>query len=91
MPYWNTETGHLRPLTVKIEAARMDEQGNRLSVEVVEVPADEDGEPRMTRGPEGGDVYDTEAEPTWIDDGDVGARVLSPFQVRVSATLLMRP
>ena len=87
LPYWNTETGKLSPLTVQVQAAKHDEMGQMVLdemgepvIEQIEVPCDENGEPILN--PENG-AYDTEAEPAWVDDGDIGAKVLSPFQVRV--------
>jgi hypothetical protein len=82
LPYWNEQTGKLRPLTVPVEAMVYDEAGNPVGMEEVECPADENGEPKMTDGPFG-PVYDLDAEPHYIDEGDVAVKVISPFQVRV--------
>lgn len=78
MPYWNTDSGKLQPLTTLVEAAKIDGQtGQPIGMEVIEVPANENGEPIMD---EMGN-FDLEAEPHWIDIGEVGYKVLSPFQI----------
>lgn len=84
LPYWNTDTGRLRPLTVPVEAVKYDaDTGEMVGVDIVECPCDVNGEPLMRTLDDGRQVYDLEAEPAWIDEGEVGERVLSPFQVRV--------
>lgn len=83
-PFWRTDTGKLRPLTVPVEAAKIDEEtGEVVGVTIVECPCNEDGEPIMKEGPGGGMIYDLEVQPAYVDEGDVGVKVISPFQVRV--------
>lgn len=83
-PYWNTDTGKLRPLTVPVEAVQVDEEtGDVVGIKIVECPCDENGDPIMKEGPDGTLVYDLDAEPAWVDEGEVGVKVVSPFQVRV--------
>lgn len=86
MPYWNRNSGILMPLTTIVQAAKMNRETGQpeadpatgeMLAEEVECPCDQDGNPIMT--PEGG--YDLEAQPAYIDIGEVGHRVLSPFQV----------
>jgi hypothetical protein len=87
MPYWNTETGRLRPLTRPEEVPVLDAEGlptldpltGEFATEVVEAPCDENGEPYRT---EDGQL-DLSREPAWVDEGDVGVRAYSPFQVYV--------
>lgn len=80
-PFWNTETGNLVPLTLHVEAQKIDEEtGQPVGAEVIEVPCDENGEPKLTPDQR----YDLEAQPHYVDEGDVGTKVLSPFQVRVN-------
>jgi hypothetical protein len=87
-PYWNTDTGRIRPLQVEMEVpvfdpetgeALTDESGEPVT-ETVMCPCDDKGEPLLT--PDG--RPDEEAEPAYVDEGDVGVKVYSPFQVRVS-------
>jgi hypothetical protein len=95
LPYWNTNTGKMVALTEMVEVPvfnpetgeqmmNTDEMGNPTGpmMEEVECPCDENGDPILT--PDG--RPDLEAEPAMIDQGDVGARVYSPFQVRVNPT-----
>lgn len=78
MPYWNQDSGILMPLTTLVEAARFDsETGEPDGVEAIEVPCDENGEPILNEDGH----YDTEAEPAYIDIGEIGYKALSPFQV----------
>jgi hypothetical protein len=83
LPYWNTDTGNLVPLTAEIEVPVFDEMtGEETGKEKVQCPCDENGEPMTT--PDG--RPDLSKEPAMIDEGEVGIRVYSPFQVRVNAT-----
>ena len=82
-PYWNTSTGKMRKLEVEMEVPVYEEvDGEKIEVgtEVVLVPLDEDGDPKL--GEDG--RPSPNAEPHVVDMGDVGVRVLSPFQVRVN-------
>ena len=80
VPYWNTSSGILQPLTTLVNALAHDrETGEPVGMEMIEVPADEDGEPILDE--EGG--FDLEAEPAYVDIGEVGYKVFSPFQVFV--------
>jgi len=80
MPYWNTDSGILEPLTTLVEAVAHDkETGQPAGMELIEVPSDEEGEPLLDE--EGN--YAVGQEPHYIDVGEVGYKVLSPFQVFV--------
>lgn len=79
MPFWNQNSGNLEPLMVEVEAQEHDAMMDGAptgQMKMIQVPADENGEPIVD---EFGN-YDLQAEPHWIDIGDVGYRVLSPFQ-----------
>jgi hypothetical protein len=82
-PVWNTRTGKMRKLEAEMDVPVYEEvDGEMVEVgsEVLMVPLDEDGEPKL-----GEDGRPTKgAEPHVVDQGDVGVRVLSPFQVRVN-------
>lgn len=80
-PYWNTRTGKIRRLEVEEDVPIFDSQGNLLRTETMMVPCDENGEPYLK--PDGS--FDLEKDPHIVDEGDVGVRVYSPFQVRVNA------
>lgn len=75
-PYWDTDTGKTVELTVPMQTLRWDMVG----YEYVDCPCDEDGEPILN---EDGSP-DLTAEPAVVDQGDVGIKVYSPFQVRVN-------
>lgn len=80
MPYWNTASGIFQPLTTLVSAGKFDSAtGEFVGEETVECPCDENGDPIMDE--EG--RYDLEAEPAYVDIGEVGYKVLSPFQVFV--------
>ena len=80
MPYWNTRSGILQPLSTIVESVAHDkETGQPVGMELLEVPADENGEPLMDE--EGN--YALDQEPAYIDIGEVGYKVFSPFQVFV--------
>jgi hypothetical protein len=84
MPYWNTSTGKMQKLEVEMEVPvyeDVDGEDIQVGTEMMMVPCDENGDPIIdpeTRRPRDG------AEPHVVDRGEVGVRVLSPFQVRVS-------
>lgn len=88
-PYWNTSTGKIKPLTIEVEVPKFDpETGAQMTdpetgepmTELMEAPVGEDGEPILLAD----GTPDPEAQPLMIDEGDVGVRVYSPFQVRVN-------
>lgn len=79
-PYWNTQTGKVRPLEIPVEVPKNDEMGSQIGTELAYAPADEDGEPFRDQLGE----IDFDAEATLVDEGDVGFRMYSPFQVRVN-------
>jgi hypothetical protein len=84
MPFWNNSTGRMRRMEVEMEVPVYEKvagQKTEVGVEVVTVPLDEDGEPKL--GSDGRPVPG--AEPYVVDIGDVGVRTYSPFQVRVNA------
>lgn len=85
-PFWNRDSGLLQPLTTLVNALVTDEFGDPVVgddeqplMETVECPCGADGEPLLD---EQGN-FDMEAEPHYIDIGEVGYRVRSPFQVFV--------
>jgi hypothetical protein len=83
LPYWNTETGKMTALTEEIEVPVYDEMtGEEVGKEMVQCPCDEKGEPYKT--PDG--RPDLTKEPAMLDEGEVGVKVYSPFQVRVNPT-----
>jgi len=79
MPYWNERSGILEPLTTLVQAVEHDGAlgGQPVAEKIIEVPADRNGEPILD---EQGN-YDLMAEPAYYDIGEVGYKVLSPFQV----------
>jgi len=79
MPYWNTHSGQIQPLTTLVEGMKYDEMGVALGAELVECPCDETGEPLLD---EQGN-FAIGSEPAYVDIGDVNVKVLSPFQVFV--------
>lgn len=82
-PYWNTSTGRMRRLEVEMDVPVYEEVDGRkieTGTEVLLVPLDEDGEPKL--GEDGRPAPG--AEPHVVDEGDIGVRVYSPFQVRVN-------
>lgn len=82
LPFWDDTAGDVEPMTIEVEAQVYDEEGNVVGVELVEVPLDEEGQPRMIEGPGGEEVYDVDADPVWRGQGDVACRSISPFHVR---------
>lgn len=80
-PYWRTDTGKMIPLQAEIEVPIMDELGMPTGqFQTAMAPLDDRGEPivdEMGRP-------DPTAEPAFVDQGDIGVRVFSPFQVRVN-------
>lgn len=89
LPYWNTDTGRLRALTVELEVPSIDPATGEPAIdpetmepatEWVTCPCDENGEPY--RDAEG--QPDLTKTPAYVDEGDLGFRVISPFQVRVN-------
>lgn len=79
-PYWNSDTGKMVPATATLEVPVYDEAGDLVGMEDAEVLLDKDGEPQLLENGQ----PDPEAEPYMIDEGDVGVRSYSPFQVRVN-------
>lgn len=79
-PYWNSYTGKMVPFEAEIEVPVFDENGRAVGMEPRTVFLDEDGEPQLL--PNGSP--DPGAEPHFVDEGEVGVRVPSPFQVRVN-------
>lgn len=86
MPYWNTESGKLMPLTTLVQGVMTDAETGMPEIDPVTgeplmqmlpCPCDAEGNPLMDAF--GG--YDLEAEPAYVDIGDVGYRVISPFLV----------
>lgn len=83
-PYWNEQTGNIIPLTVPMDLPEVDPETGEMSAKTVDVPVGPDGEPVMIMDQEHGImVPDLTAEPIYIDEGEIGAKVYSPFQVRV--------
>jgi hypothetical protein len=84
LPYWNTSTGRMRKLEVEMEVPIYEEvDGEKIQLGVGRevVPCDENGDPKLD--PETGAVK-RGAKPHVVDMGEIGVRVLSPFQVRVN-------
>lgn len=80
-PYWNTSTGKIRRLESPEMVPIFDSFGNKVGEEEVLVPLDENGLPYLKED----GSFDLDKNPTIVDDGEVGVRVYSPFQVRVNA------
>lgn len=88
MPYWNQDTGRIVPLVAPVEGHRHDEAGNPMfdpesgepMIDMVQCPCDADGDPIMDQFGN----YDLEAEPHYVDEGDVGYKVVSPFHYYVN-------
>ena len=80
LPYWNEDTGKMKPKMVEVRALVYDQDSHEAVGEtILEVPADREGTPMLTA--EG--LYDPEGVPFYYDEGEVGVKALSPFQVRV--------
>ena len=78
MGFWNTDTGKLQPNMALYEAEKLDANtGETMGTEVVNCPCDENGEAIMDQS----GMYDLEADPAYYDQGEIGVKVLSPFQV----------
>ena len=78
MPYWNEQSGNLKPITALEEVGKFDaETGELLGSGIMECPCGKDGMP-MTD--EMGNL-DMDAEPPYYDTGEIGVKILSPFQV----------
>ena len=82
--YWNTKSGNLQPIEAPVEGMWFDEGGDGMEYDVRNCPCDEEGEPKMTED----GMYDLEARPAQVDKGEVGRRVLSPFQVFIDPDAL---
>ena len=80
-PYWNENSGKLVLSEVPHEVPLTDANGDIIGTELAMVPADEDGNPQLDK--ETGLPKDNPKE-VWVDQGEIGIRVLSPFQVRVN-------
>jgi hypothetical protein len=79
-PYWNSNTGRFVVSEALMEVPAYDEMGEEVGTEEVPVLLDEKGEPQL--GPDG--RPDPDASPHYVDEGDIGVRAYSPFQVRVN-------
>jgi hypothetical protein len=78
-PFWNEDSGLLVPLTTLVQAEKVNQLGEVVGMEAIECPCDEQGEPLLD---EQGN-YDIEGDPHYVDMGEVGYKVRSPFQVFV--------
>ena len=76
MPFWNTDTGKMVPLVTQVAVTQIDPETGMESTQLVEAPCDETGAPIMD-----GPRYDLEAEPAWVDEGDIALRVFGPHRV----------
>jgi hypothetical protein len=72
--YWDAEAGKLVPRTVPVQ--------HPITGEDVDVAADENGQPAKKRDADGQWVYDFDAEPELMFEGDVGVELISPFYIR---------
>lgn len=79
-PYWNTQTGRIKRLEVEEDVPEFDDDGNVIGYQTVMVPLDEDGEPYLKED----GSYDLDKDPHIVDEGEVGVKVYSPYQVRVN-------
>jgi hypothetical protein len=79
-PYWNSNTGRYVVSEAVLEVPVYDENGEIVGMEEQPVLLDKDGEPQL--GPDG--RPDPAASPHYVDEGDVGVRSYSPYQVRVN-------
>lgn len=78
LPFWNNDSGIMMPLTAPAIADKFNaDTGELVGREVVECPCGEDGKPIMTK--EGN--LDLEADPHFIDIGEIGVKTFGPFNV----------
>jgi hypothetical protein len=79
-PFWNSRTGRYVQAEAIIDVPVYDEEGNVVGMEEATVLLNEKGEPQLLDS----GLPDPTAEPHFVDEGDVGVRCYSPFQVRVN-------
>lgn len=79
-PYWNENSGRIKPLEIPWEVPAYDDSGMQIGTEEQMVLCDEDGRPFLDEK----GFPDPAAKPVYYDEGEVGIRALSPFQVRVN-------
>jgi hypothetical protein len=79
-PFWNHNTGRYVVAEVEMEVPLYDELGIQIGAEEATVLLDAKGEPQLL--PDG--RPDPSAKPHMVDEGDVGVRAFSPYQVRVN-------
>ena len=78
LPFWNTDSGNLVPLTAPEIADKYDNAtGELVGREVVTCPCDDEGKPLLRKD----GSLDMEAEPHYIDMGEIGTKVHGPFNV----------
>ena len=76
MPFWNTDTGRMVPLMVEETVTMLDPTTGMPVQQTIQVPADENGDAIMN-----GPLYDMEAEPAYVDEGDIALRIFGPHRV----------
>ena len=83
MPYWNKDTGVIKPLTAQVDVPELGPDGTpavdetgEIKMRLIDVPLNENGEP-VQNGP----TYDMNAKPAYVDEGDIALRVLGPHEV----------
>ena len=79
-PYWNSRTGRYVPAEVLMEVPVYDENGVLVDHEEQLVALDKRGEPLLLDNGR----PDPAARPHMVDEGDIGVRAYSPYQVRVN-------
>jgi hypothetical protein len=79
-PFWNSRTGRYVPAEAVMEVPVYDEDGEIVGMEEAVVLLSKNGDPQLLES----GLPDPSAEPHMVDEGDVGVRSISPFQVRVS-------
>jgi hypothetical protein len=79
-PYWNEKSGQMVPAEVIMEVPVYDEDGEQVGTEEATVLLNKAGDPQLL--PDG--RPDPAAEPVMVDQGDIGVRAYSGFQVRVN-------
>lgn len=79
-PYWNSRTGRMVEASAYIDVPVYDAEGNQTGEEEALVKLDKRGEPILLANGR----PDEGAEGAWVDEGDLGVRAFSPWQVRVN-------
>ena len=79
-PVWDPRGGKMKEMKVKVATYEYDEMTQMpVAVRMMDAPVDANGEPIMKESPWGQQVYDMDARPHRIEEGEICDRVISPF------------